>query len=172
MMYITINVYPCSTVLLKNKKSLLICRNLDTPVDLPGYLIINKRGEKKEPLLLPIPNCYTSSWIAKYASITFTAMGRGFSDGGMNEKGLVIEEMSLPDTDYLIDSNHTYLTSPQWIQYQLDNFSTVEEVIKNLDNVLPIGWVWHFFVADRNGNSASIEFMNGELIIHKEDNQL
>ena len=88
----------------------------------------------------------------------------------MNEKGLVVEEMSLPNTDFLMDSNHTYLTSPQWIQYQLDNFTTVEEVIDNLDSILPIGWVWHFFVADRNGNSASIEFINGELIVHKEKN--
>ena len=168
MMLSVANVFPCTTVLLKNKNSLLVCRNLDASVDLPGYLYINIRGEKRTPLILPIPNCHSTSWIVKYGSVTFTAMGRGFSDGGMNEKGLVIEEMSLPDTEFLIDSNHTYLTSPQWIQYQLDNFSTVDEVIDNLGSILPIGWVWHFFVADKNGNSASIEFKKGKLIINKE----
>lgn len=168
MMLSVANVFPCTTVVLKNKNSLLACRNLDASVDLPGYLYINIRGEKRTPLILPIPNCHSTSWIVKYGSVTFTAMGRGFSDGGMNEKGLVIEEMSLPDTEFLIDSNHTYLTSPQWIQYQLDNFSTVDEVIDNLDSILPIGWVWHFFIADKNGNSASIEFEKGKLIINKE----
>ena len=166
----TVDIYPCSTVLLRNKNSLLVCRNLDTPVNLPGYLCVNKRGEIRTPLELPIKNCHKLPWTVKYGSVSFTAMGRGFSDGGMNEKGLVIEEMSLPGTGFLIDSDYTYLTSPQWIQYQLDNFATVEEVIDNLDSILPLGWVWHFFVADRNGNSASIEFMNGELIIHKEKN--
>lgn len=170
MMLITVDIYPCSTVLLKNKNSLLVCRNLDTPVNLPGYLCVNKRGEIRTPLELPIENCHKLPWTVKYGSVSFTAMGRGFSDGGMNEKGLVIEEMSLPSTDFLIDSDHTYLTSPQWVQYQLDNFTTVEEVIDNLDLILPIGWVWHFFISDKNGNSASIEFMNGELIVHKEKN--
>lgn len=163
----TIQGVSCSTFMLKNNKQLLVGRNLDTPVDLNGYLCVNKQGEMRYPLSLPIPNCHSRPWKVNYGSVTFTALGKGFSDGGMNEKGLVIEEMSLPSAEFLIDTNHTYLTSPQWIQYQLDNFATVDEVLANLSNILPVGWVWHFFVADRHGNAASIEFINGKLICHK-----
>jgi len=36
----------------------------------------------------------------------------------------------------------------QWIQYLLDTGSTVEQVIRSADWIMPDVWPWHFFVAD------------------------
>jgi hypothetical protein len=54
----------------------------------------------------------------------------------------------------------------QWMQYVLDNFSTVDEVIANTERVSIDGWEWHFFVADASGKTAVIEFLEGRPIIH------
>jgi Penicillin V acylase and related amidases len=39
-------------------------------------------------------------WISKYGSITFNQSGREFPHGGINEKGLVIEQMWLDEAAY------------------------------------------------------------------------
>jgi ankyrin repeat protein len=54
----------------------------------------------------------------------------------------------------------------QWIQYHLDSFSTVEQVIKSAFLVIPDGWSWHFFVADKGGNCAVLEYIDNKLVVH------
>jgi choloylglycine hydrolase len=57
----------------------------------------------------------------------------------------------------------------QWIQFQLDNFATTEEVI-NSDALLRIDSKdvpLHYLVADASGNVASIEFLEGKMVVHK-----
>ena len=49
--------------------------------------------------------------------------------GGMNEAGLVVETMMLEETEYPSPDSRPGIEILQWIQYQLDNFSTIEEVI-------------------------------------------
>ena len=96
----------CSTFLLKKGSVVLAAHNLDIPGHIPGAIIINKRnvmktrsswfelttGEKD-----PSPNL---AWTSKYASVTFNPLGREFPDGGMNETGLFIEEMTLTGTKF------------------------------------------------------------------------
>jgi penicillin V acylase-like amidase (Ntn superfamily) len=64
----------------------------------------------------------------------------------------------------------------QMVQYQLDNFSTVDEVIASFQSIripkppensqgmakLP----GHWFVGDSRGHCASIEFINGKMVCH------
>ncbi|HEX9961372.1 MAG TPA: linear amide C-N hydrolase, partial [Pyrinomonadaceae bacterium] len=51
--------------------------------------------------------------------------------------------------------------------YQLDNFATVDEVIRANENVRISSLVkLHYLVNDKNGNSASIEFLDGKLVAH------
>jgi hypothetical protein len=83
----------------------------------------------------------------------------------MNEEGLYIWEMSF-DTRYPSDENQPVLFQMLWMQYQLDNFRTVEEVIENVSRVSIDGWGWHYFVADRSGKTAVIDFIGGRAVVY------
>ncbi len=56
----------------------------------------------------------------------------------------------------------------QWVQYQLDNCQTIDEVIAT-DSLLRVSAnsvPLHFLVADANGNAATIEYLNGKFTVH------
>ena len=89
-------------------------------------------------------------------------------NGGINEKGLVVEILSswaeYPDKD-----KRKAINESQWIQYQLDNFETVEQVI-NSEQYLRINRAasnMHYFVSDSYGNMASIDIINGKFKVHR-----
>lgn len=166
----------CSTFLLKSETGLFVGHNLDESVgfEIPGMVIINKRNvykkgrswdffftpgkkEKPSPAL---------RWVSKYGSVTFNNRGRDFPDGGMNEAGLTIFEMSLKGSQFKEDKSLPSLLIELWVQYQLDNFETVEQVIKSTSEIMVDGRTWHFLVSDKNGNSAAIEFIKGEVVVH------
>ena len=48
---------------------------------------------------------------------------------GINEAGLVVEVLLLPETVYPEPDARPTVSLLQWVQYQLDNFSTTDEVI-------------------------------------------
>ena len=157
-------VLPCTTFVLKNDRSLLFGRNLDWQVG-TGLLIINKRDIKKTALIDSTES--PIQWISKYGSVTFNQVGRDLPYGGMNETGLVVEQMTLANTKYPPKDKRNSIQACQWIQYQLDNCSTIEEVIKTdtfLRIVDKISFL-HFLVCDRYGNVAAIEFLNGEMTV-------
>jgi choloylglycine hydrolase len=54
-----------------------------------------------------------------------------------------------------------------WMQYILDNYSTTEEAVRCASDIEIDGWGWHFFVGDAQGNTAAIDFMNGNVVVHK-----
>jgi len=131
-----------------------------------GSIFINKRGISKTAQSYNAPNPFT--WVSKYGNATFNQQGREFPYGGMNEAGLVVETMMLRDTEYpqSFGSRHE-IGLFQWIQYQLDSFSTIEEVIKSNSEIgikAHIGA--HFLVSDAAGDCVTIEFLKGKLVYH------
>jgi len=103
-------------------------------------------------------------WKSLYGSVTFSPLGLEFPDGGMNEAGLFIWEMGF-DPEYSTDESLPVLFQMQWMQYQLDNFATVPEVIEYLDRVALDGWGWHYMVADKQGRAAIIDFVDGHPVV-------
>ncbi len=181
-LFLLINILPasaCSTFMMKNGESFLIGHNLDMNIDIPGMIYINKRGLKKESVSFselfdgitePTPRL---KWVSKYGSVTYNPLGRELVDGGLNEVGLYIGEMSLNQNhQYPVYENKPKVAVALWMQYILDNFSGVDEVLEFVPEVTVdgSGFNWHFFVADKKGNQAIIEFVNGKTIIHKNDN--
>ena len=157
-------VSPCTSFILKNYNNLLLGHNLDWHFG-TGLLIINKRNVEKIALMDSAEN--PAKWVSKFGSITFNQVGRDLPYGGMNEKGLVIEQMTLDQTKYPGKDSRQSISACQWIQYQLDNCSTIQEVIST-DNVLRIVdrvSKFHFLICDSKGNSAVIEFINGKMVI-------
>lgn len=131
-----------------------------------GIVCTNLRDLAKTSLKTADGN--TISWVSKYGSITFNQYGKEFPTGGMNEKGLVVELMWLDGTVYPKPDERPAIDVLQWVQYQLDNHATIEEVIAS-DKLLRInsGEVpLHYLTADANGHTASIEFLNGKMEVH------
>jgi choloylglycine hydrolase len=112
------------------------------------------------------------SWTSKYGSATFNQHGREFPLGGMNEAGLIVETMVLEDTEYPSPDSRPEVETLQWVQYQLDNFSTIEEVISGqsqirIREIADPGL--HFLVCDRMGNCATIEFIGKKAVYHTKE---
>jgi len=163
--------YACTTFFINKDGHMVFGRNYDWVTD-AGMVCTNLRGLSKTSL--KTENGETISWVSKYGSITFNQYGKEFPTGGMNEKGLVVELMWLDETKYPANDNRPAVGVLQWIQYQLDNCSTIDEIIatdKKL-RISPTGTTpLHYLVADANGNAATIEFLNGKLVVHR-DNDL
>lgn len=161
-----IPVKACTTFCINDQDHLIFGRNFDFSTG-HGHVVINKRNVVKTAMVQPPEKPF--QWMAKYGSITFNQAGREFPYGGINEKGLVIEQMWLDETLYPEMDNRYGLTELQWIQYQLDNAATVEEVLKS-DSFVRVSKLsmttLHFLLCDRGGNMATIEYLNGKMVYH------
>jgi len=156
----------CTTFCIKDSENLIFGRNLDFSTDF-GHVIVNKRNMTKTAFIQSPEK--PVKWTAKYGSITFNQAGREFPYGGINEKGLVIEQMWLDETVYPEIDHRSGLSELQWIQYQLDNSATVHDVIAS-DTIVRISKLstapLHFLICDQYGNMATIEYLKGEMIYH------
>jgi len=167
----TLEINACSSLVLKNGNEVFLAKNFDWTYG-NGYLIKNLRNTKKQAF-------YTQagkpvSWISTYGSVTFNQNGKEMPYGGINEKGLVVEMLWLEYTNYGETAQREFLNELEWIQYQLDNYASVEEVLANLRKIAinPIKGKIHYILADPSGKSVVIEFLNGEAIVtNKEANE-
>lgn len=156
----------CTTFCINKPTGLIFGRNLDFDTGF-GHVTINKRNIRKSSMIQPPEK--PMEWVSKYGSLTFNQAGREFPYGGINEKGLVIEQMWLDETKYPEIDERYGLSELQWIQYQLDNSETVDEVIKS-DSLIRISSLsvapLHFLVCDKYGNRATLEYLNGKMTVH------
>jgi choloylglycine hydrolase len=84
---------------------------------------------------------------------------------------LVVEELSYSPAQYPHPDERSAINELQWIQYQLDNASSVEEVLAS-DTLLRIEkflFGLHYMVADREGSVAVVEFLDGKPVVYTGD---
>jgi len=161
----------CSTFLLTNPEEgeIIFGRSYDFEVG-DGMLVTNKSGVSKVAF---IPYTDTAAtWVSRYGSLTFNQFGRETPQGGINEAGLVVELMWLDETTYPEADERPAVGELQWIQYQLDTAATVEEVLAS-DETVRISFnaftPLHYLVADATGDCAVVEFIDGEMVVHRGD---
>ncbi|HEX2605999.1 MAG TPA: linear amide C-N hydrolase [Flavisolibacter sp.] len=157
----------CTTFFINSKGELVFGRNYDWMTG-NGMVCTNLRGLHKTSL--PVGSGKTIDWNSRYGSITFNQYGKEFPTGGMNEKGLVVEVMWLEGSQYPKPDDRAALDVLQWIQYQLDNQSTVAEVIAS-DKKIRLAQEnppLHYLVADAKGHAAAIEFLSGQMVVHQQ----
>jgi len=157
----------CSVVIFGKTKYL--AQNYDFNLD-HGLVSVNLKGKRKSN---GEPSADKAvEWIAKFGSITFNQFSLELPVSGMNEAGLVASLLWHEEGVYGHGENIRRLSSLQWIQYQLDNFQTIQEVVESLMSIHPEqGPIpLHFSVLDANGNSVFIEFLDGELQLHQNTN--
>jgi len=86
----------------------------------------------------------------------------------MNEAGLVVSAVWLEKQYYEApqpkpDSRPYVYSGAQWVQYQLDTASTVEDVINSDLRIRVANCFEKFFVSDKQGKCVIISFIDGEM---------
>jgi choloylglycine hydrolase len=149
----------CTAFCLIKKDQIYLAKNLDWPVGL-GYLFLNEKGITKSVLYYESSYRNVFTWTSKHRSITFNQFGKEFPLGGMNEHGLVIEELNMTPVPFKVDNKITPINEFQLVQYVLDNCSSVEEVIREMQNfrLKPLVIYLHYIIADKTGNTLILEF--------------
>lgn len=168
----------CLTVTFPQEHSCRACTSLclDTPggpvfganLDLfsgEGLVFVNRRGVSKEGYLSGTTG-ETAKWTSEYGSVTFNLVGREFAWCGMNEAGLTISTMHLPDSGLPEPDSRPPVVSGFWVQYHLDTCATVEEVVRADSLVRLAQDACHFLVCDERGNCATMEYLGGNLVCH------
>ncbi len=158
-----LNSYSCTAFTIKVGKDVIAAKSYDWTTGL-GIVLSNPRGER---ISLPVGSNSPISWEARFGSITFNQYGQFMPNGGINEAGLVIEVLWLDDTYYPELKDQIPINELQWVQYHLDVCESVEEVIASLSNfaIVPVFGKLHYFVADKSGKTAIVEFLNGKAVV-------
>ena len=173
-------VNACSAFLLKGKDYCVAGFNENDTKSLPGLILTNKRGVVKEGFSwkqlvsdekIDEPKI---KWTSRYGSVSFNLLGIDMPCYGVNEKGLFIVELFLDKTYSKNIEGRAHLFWGFWIQYQLDNYASVDEVLNALDSAPVIDW-WpnypgsHFFLTDKSGKTAAIELIDGKYVVYTND---
>lgn len=167
----------CSTFALFHEDLRIVGHNLDDDIPVPGMVVVNKRGVAKETISWrALKSAFGRpesdpriAWVSRYGSVTYNTFGKEFIDGGANEAGLYVGEMTLMATQWP-ESPSVNAYHHQWMQYLLDNHASVPEALASLEKVVPAGHCrWHFFLADRDGRTAVVEFLDGRTTVFTGD---
>jgi penicillin V acylase-like amidase (Ntn superfamily) len=117
------------------------------------------------------------SWTAQFGSVVSTAYDIASADG-MNDAGLGAHLLWLAESDYAErDPARPGLAPSIWMQYFLDNFATVADsvgfleqtpvqLVSQTDPVSGEDITVHLVLDDARGDSAIVEYVDGELRIH------
>lgn len=151
----------------------ITARSMDWKTDVRTNLWILPRGIARTGEAGP----NSIRWTAKYGSVVATGYDISTTDG-VNEAGLNANLLWLVESEYpKPDQKKPGLTIAAWAQYVLDNFSTVAEAVTALKNepfIIVTDAVpgeqrlatLHLSISDASGDSAIIEYIKGQQVIH------
>lgn len=167
----------CSRILWNDNGLLVVSsRTMDWPESTQPTLVVFPRGVSHDGGKLAGETVVSENpaiWKSKYGSVVTTVYGIGTVDG-LNEKGLAVHALYLTETDYgKRDVKLAGVQAGLWAQYLLDNAQTVEEALK-LNEQIQVVMVTahgrdaslHLALEDANGDSAIIEYIDGEPVVH------
>lgn len=114
-------------------------------------------------------------WTSIYGSMIISGYDLGTAEG-TNEKGLAVHLLWLADAEYGDRQDAPTISFAVWPQYVLDNFATTAEAVAALEEIqfqvipidLPTGHTptVHISITDTSGDSAIVEYIDGEQVIH------
>lgn len=136
-------------------------------------LAVRPRGEERDSKLGD-PGSFR--WTSRYGSVVALMYGKIAVDG-LNETGFQVSGLYLAESDYgERDPQRPAIDLYYVIQYLLDNFASVDEAVHWLREsrvqIIPLEvggrpGTGHISLADPSGNSAIIEYLDGELHLHQ-----
>ncbi|EIA1384122.1 TPA: linear amide C-N hydrolase [Escherichia coli] len=152
--------------------AVIVGRNMDFHKDLKTNLWMQPRGIARDDGVNG-----NLKWTSRYGSVVATAFDM-MSVDGMNEAGLAGHVLWLVESDYgEPDASRTQLSQAAWLQYFLDNFSSVAESVEWIEKsgvqVVqmedPTGGnppAIHLALDDANGDSCIIEYSGGQAVVY------
>lgn len=160
----------CSRVLWNNNRNATVVgRNMDWFMPMAADLYVLPRGVERDGMT----GENTLRWTSKYGTVV--AYSQAVSDG-MNEQGLAGHLLWLAESDYgKFDPSAPGLSIGLWLQYYLENFATVQEAVEFTQKTPPqivTGTIdgkkagVHLALEDASGDTAVIEYIDGQPIIH------
>lgn len=167
----------CTRVLWNsNNLAVLTGRSMDWPESTEPLIVAFPAGVRRDGGALAgrvvMPD-NPLRWTSRYASLVTTVYGLGSVDG-LNERGLAAHGLYLKSTDVgprnpELPGLHTGL----WAQYLLDQAATVSEALALMDGIqlVMVGAhgrdaTLHLALEDAGGDSAVIEFADGNAVVH------
>ncbi|GAB4384671.1 MAG: linear amide C-N hydrolase [Elainellaceae cyanobacterium] len=164
----------CTRVVYQGAEGRVItARSMDWKWDSGTNIWVLPRGVERDGRAGP----NSLSWQVKYGSVVASAYDISTTDG-MNEAGLVANLLWLSDSVFPEpDETTPTLSLSLWAQFMLDNFATVTEAVDYVEEnkfLVLTGDVpgqnrlasLHLSLSDATGDSAIMEYVDGELIIH------
>jgi penicillin V acylase-like amidase (Ntn superfamily) len=172
----------CTRVLWNdNAIAVMASRSMDWVGSSQPRLVVLPRGMERDGGKLGVRQVVTENsakWTSRYGSLVVTALNAGTPDG-MNERGLAVHGLWLNATDYgPRDTTKAGVQAALWPQYVLDNAATVTEAIAIQSRIQPTNVFipsdgggservpLSLAVEDASGDSAILQYIGGELIIH------
>lgn len=177
--FVVAPAYPCTDFLVKaTDGTVVIGRSMEFAMGMDSEVLVYSRGNK---VASEMPDGTKGlGWTSKYGYLGVNAMGiKHALVDGINEAGLSVEVLWFTESQHQEPRDNNWVTNAELIHWLLGNFSTVDEVKKELPDLTVVGITLqesgmplgvHLAVHDVKGNSIVIEFINGEKKIH--DNPL
>lgn len=159
-----------------NKLSAVVSRTMDWPETTDPVLTLFPRGMQRDGGQLggiKVVKENPLQWTSQYASLVTTIYGVGTADG-LNERGLAAHILFFKPADFgTRDTSKPGLNGALWAQYVLDNAATVQEALDLLNKVQitlteakGTKTTVHLAIEDASGDSAIIEYIDGNPKIH------
>ncbi len=167
----------CTRILWNQNTPYVVARTMDWPDTTMPMLTVMPRGIQRDGAVVAgeVVTANGAKWTSQYGSVVTTIYGIGAADG-INEKGLGAHLLYLEDSDFgERDLRKPAVGAHLWVQYLLDCAATVAEAVDLLAAVQIViveahGYKanTHLAVEDATGDSAIVEFLNGEMRIHRD----
>jgi penicillin V acylase-like amidase (Ntn superfamily) len=167
----------CTRILWNDNKLVVVAgRSMDWPESTEPVLTALPRGMKRDGGRAGskvVVKDNPAHWTSKYGSVVTTVYGIGSADG-LNERGLGAHMLYFKDTDFgPRDLAKPGLQAGLWAQFLLDNAADVKEALALLDTVQLVmveahghNATVHLAIEDAGGDSAIIEYVNREQVVH------
>lgn len=148
-------------------------RSMDWEVEIGTNLWALPRGVERTGSAGP----GSLEWTSKYGSVVASGYDISTTDG-LNEAGLAANLLWLAESQYPSgEGTHSALSLSLWAQYILDNYATVAEAVAALSatplHIMTIEVpgqqrlaTLHLALSDASGDSAIVEYIDGEQVIH------
>lgn len=152
--------------------NVLVGRSMDWFEETRTILAVRPRGARR----VSAPGDAGSfEWTSTFGSVVALMYGAIAVDG-VNEAGFQVSGLYLAESDYGVrDPDRPGLELAHTIQYLLDEFEHVADaatwIVESRVQIIPLEiggkpGTGHIAIADKTGDSAIIEFVNGEAQVH------
>lgn len=153
-----------------NGQAKIVARTMDLFISDEPQIWVNPRGTSHRSHV----DKHGLSWTSLYGNVSISAFHmKDLTTDGLNEHGLAVHALALRSTQYEQRDRRPGVHFGEWLQYLLDTCKTVEEALNVHSHfqVVPYevkGLVWplHLMIEDATGDSAIVEFIEGQMKVY------